>query len=327
MLHNNVLQNICFSMFVFSIFLFSLISQVVGVQRDSCCRMATVCQWQSVVVVSHQATGRSSSALKRNFPLTVTLGENSFVSILFIRCDKSKLQVWACRKAYSSWSVTLAERQSRLSDLIAVQVCESKLLSHFFKHLHLQCVWEWHSGVHQSSLPGVWALEPMELLLSFLRPWPEDKDTSLPGHRGRSFLCWHQAVRELWYAIMSRSDMEQVPTWTAENVPFLGHIELPENFFDIAYQFSTCVLRVSLQWDVCWASGHPGVSAAPHVVAGHQCGTRQSFESQSLVGRLVLDHLNSTLSVTPTAACLVTQTQIHSTFMYYVSTSNIILAL
>lgn len=46
----------------------------------------------------------------------------------------------------------------------------------------------------------------------------------------------------------------------------------------------------------------------PHVAAAWQRGTKRSFESQSPVAQLVSGHLNNILSVTPTAACLVTQT-------------------
>lgn len=59
------LNMICWSIFLCLLFSFIiflpyfpfLFSQVVGVQRDSCCRTATVCQWRSVAVGSHLAMG------------------------------------------------------------------------------------------------------------------------------------------------------------------------------------------------------------------------------------------------------------------------------
>lgn len=62
-----------------------------------------MCQWQSVAVVSRQATGHLRSSPKRNFPSTVTPGEKSLVS-------ESKVEALACSEVCSSQSVTIAER-------------------------------------------------------------------------------------------------------------------------------------------------------------------------------------------------------------------------
>lgn len=99
---------------------------------------------------------------------------------VFFRCDKSKLQVWACRKVCSSWSVTLTERQSRLSDLIAVQVCESKLLSHFSKHLSICSVCE-NGTLVCTSLPCP-VYEPWS-------PWSSCSVSCGRGQRTRTRLC------------------------------------------------------------------------------------------------------------------------------------------
>lgn len=88
-----------------------LFSQVVGVQRDSCCRTVTVCQWQSVAVVSHQAMGRWSSDPKRSLLWIVTTGEKSFVWIVIFWKWKVKITIiWVCRKKVcSNWSATLVQ--------------------------------------------------------------------------------------------------------------------------------------------------------------------------------------------------------------------------
>lgn len=69
---------------------------------------------------------------------------------------------------------------------------------------------------------------------------------------------------------------------------------------------SVSSVSVCLQLAVSWANGPPGVNAAPPVAAVCQLETRQLFKSENLVGCHVLDPLYKHLSVTPTAACLVT---------------------
>lgn len=139
----------------------------------------------------------------------------------------------------------------------------------------------------------------MERLLSFMWARPENQDTPLPGHRGWPALCRNHANRNLWSAVVSRSDIERKSTQNPEILP--ASLASP-------YLLNLCLTRrLSLQRVVCWVNGQPGVSAAPPVTVGCQCGTRRSFKSRSPAGQPVLDHLNSTLSVTPTAACLVTQ--------------------
>lgn len=83
----------------FYVSMFLCLSQVAGVQKDSCCRTTIVCLCQSVAVVFHQAMGHWSTSLKRNLPLTVTPGEKRFI----LQGEVSKLQ-WLSFKLLSIFS-------------------------------------------------------------------------------------------------------------------------------------------------------------------------------------------------------------------------------
>lgn len=198
-----------------------------------------------------------------------------------------------------SWSMVIVGINKAVFQIFVAFSSEICSVSLLVTPLRVQCVWEWHCGVLQASLSSLWALESLERLLSFMWARPENQDAPLPGHRGRPALCRSHANSNLWSAIVSRSDIEKISSQDPEILP--ASLASP-------YLLNLCLTRrLSLQRVVCWVSGRPGASAAPPVTVGCHCGTRRSFESQSPVGQPVSGHLNSTLSVTPTAACPVTQ--------------------